>query len=892
MIQKKKETNILSENDKVSKKDTQIFLKSSQAFTHTEKPFFGMELTFISSQERERQLSRLLNNGSVIGEVTEFHTLNYRTLKPEKNGLFCERIFGPTQNYICACGKRRNKKNENLYCPECEVDYTSSTVRRYRLGFIRLVLPMSHLWFLRGRPSYISILLDIKKKHAELIHTGQGLICNSFQPKFSERIQKSRFTFNQNFLNFRKKTLKEATSLREINLKDLTTLGQQPKTRPPMQTNIFDDFWVVPKPKRFKKFSSFYVNTRSYSFLRTKTWHKRLFQEQKPFYNVPLMKDNFVGLESRPSFESRTVAEDPPRFYDPGIIRIYLFQPDKPYTPLVLRKHQRAVANSNLTLLESNLNYHPRKNRITSMTGGSAFIHLFSKIDQYRLANSLFRRIRKTNKQLDSYYLYFERTKTYPERIDFIEMNKLKRKIAKNMRRCQFFRFFATKGFRPEWLFFSILPVLPPALRPILKLQSGQLAISDLNRLYQLVINRNQILTANISFVHNVAYGHAFGDDWAREVKCLGIAKRADKFDYDYLYKFTFYQITWAQYLVQEAIDALFDNKPTPIHQTYMMNLQSRTKLKSLSDILKGKKGRFRQNLLGKRVDYSGRSVISVGPTLKVFQCGLPKEMALELFQALLMQKLVRLNLATSMMDAKMFIERGHPIIWPILNEMMIHYPILLNRAPTLHRLGVQAFLPKLVRGKALLLHPLVCPAFNADFDGDQMGVHIPLTLEAKAEAWSLMLASQNIVSPATGEPIMIPSQDMVLGSYYLTTIDDKKKPKKTRSFANLLDVYQTYLNQNLHVHDWVWLKWKKTFESSQKEIRPLEIRINRQAESLLITKNSHQIFNVKTSMFSSYRILLWNQITSQYIRTTIGRVIFNYEMMFELKKSSSEPNQ
>ena len=316
--------------------------------------------------------------------------------------------------------------------------------------------------------------------------------------------------------------------------------------------------------------------------------------------------------------------------------------------------------------------------------------------------------------------------------------------------------------------------------------------------------------------------------------------------------------------------------------------------LKSLSDILKGKKGRFRQNLLGKRVDYSGRSVIVVGPTLKLHQCGLPKEIAVELFQSLLIRRLLLLKLAKTIVGAKQLIQQEHPIIWSLLNELMTHYPIFLNRAPTLHRLGVQAFLPKLVRGKAILLHPLVCPAFNADFDGDQMGVHIPLSVEAKSEAWSLMLSTQNILSPATGEPILTPSQDMVLGCYYFTTVNMRREQGINHYFSNLDDVYKAYITKQLHPHDFIWLKCPSKFYSTQKAATLVELRLRRFKnvfqEATRIGLNSVQTFNLQFKTQPQNSTVYFNKnLKDQYIRTTVGRVILNLEFREQIHNTPTQ---
>jgi DNA-directed RNA polymerase subunit beta' len=429
-------------------------------------------------------------------------------------------------------------------------------------------------------------------------------------------------------------------------------------------------------------------------------------------------------------------------------------------------------------------------------------------------------------------------------------------------------------------MFISILPILPPDLRPIIKMSTDQLAVSDLNRLYQSVFHRNRNLKLSIANI----YFH-LGID---------VTQIDDEFDFSYNYqafRFSTSVVSFQQKLLQEAVDALLENGKGGAEPICGSNNRP---LKSLSDILKGKKGRFRQNLLGKRVDYSGRSVIVVGPKLKLYQCGLPKELALELFQSLLIRKLMLLKIIQSIVSAKQLIRVEHPIIWPILSEVMADSPVFLNRAPTLHRLGVQAFLPKLVRGKAILLHPLVCPAFNADFDGDQMGVHLPLSIEAKSEAWSLMLSTQNILSPATGDPILTPTQDMVLGCYYLTTINTNLIQYKNIYFNDLEDVFKAYSTKHLHAHDFIWLRWNQIYFSTQPGKKVIEIRLKyykkRIYETIKMTSHSHKTYFIHKK--SNKPLNSEGVVKNQFIRTTVGRVIMNQEYQKQINTTSVKYTQ
>jgi DNA-directed RNA polymerase subunit beta' len=387
----------------------------------------------------------------------------------------------------------------------------------------------------------------------------------------------------------------------------------------------------------------------------------------------------------------------------------------------------------------------------------------------------------------------------------------------------------------------TVLPVLPPDLRPIVKMggEDGQIAASDFNRLYQRVIYRNDRLK---KFLKDSATNKS-------------------------------YEMKYAQRLLQEAVDNLMQNGKSGTNS----EKDSRGRLlKSLSDVLKGKQGRFRQFLLGKRVDYSGRSVIVVGPKLKLHECGLPLEMAKELYLPFLLKTILNKNYSKTVIGAKTLIKKYPSLVYELLREIMQISPILLNRAPTLHRLGIQAFVPKLINGRAILLHPLVCAAFNADFDGDQMAVHVPITGEARGEAWKLMLSRNNILSPSTGDPLAIPSQDMVLGCYYLTTLPNNRNilPGSGFYFKDIKDVLKAYNLQQIHLHAIIWIKWTNLIENGSDQEEPLEIRLSDEGHCEEISSNYYRIYN-----FNHFLI-------SQYISTTPGRILFHSilsEIMFPL---------
>ncbi|HEY5868523.1 MAG TPA: DNA-directed RNA polymerase subunit beta', partial [Candidatus Tectomicrobia bacterium] len=480
------------------------------------------------------------------GEVKKPETINYRTFKPERDGLFCAKIFGPVKDWECNCGKYKRMKHRGVICEKCGVEVIQSKVRRERLGHIELACPVSHVWFFKGIPSRIGILLDM--------------------------------------------------SLREL------------------ERILYFENYVVIDPRT-------------------------------------------TGLKER---------------------------------ELLTEERYRELVGEN------------GQGSFVAGMGAEAIRELLRRLDLDALAESL--------------------------RIEMRESVSLQKR-KKTIKRLKVVEAFRKSGNRPEWMILEVIPVIPPELRPLVPLDGGRFATSDLNDLYRRVINRNNRLIR------------------LQELRAPDIIIRNEK------------------RMLQEAVDALFDNG----RRGRALRGPNKRPLKSLSDMLKGKQGRFRQNLLGKRVDYSGRSVIVVGPELKLHQCGLPKKMALELFKPFIYHKLEEQGHVNTIKSAKKMVEKDRPEVWDALDEIIREYPVLLNRAPTLHRLGIQAFEPVLVEGKAIRIHPLVCAAFNADFDGDQMAVHVPLSVEAQVEAKTLMLSVNNILSAAHGKPLAVPSQDIILGCYYLT---------------------------------------------------------------------------------------------------------------------------
>ena len=615
-----------------------------------EQYFDYVKINLASPQRIKKWGERALPNGQIVGEVTKPETINYRTLKPEMDGLFCERIFGPVKDWECHCGKYKRVRYKGIVCERCGVEVVESKVRRHRMGYVQLAAPVTHVWYLKSLPSYIAILLDIPLKDVEQI-----VYFNSY-------------------------VVTRPGNCSSLKYKQL----------------LSEDEWI--------------------------DIEDQLYQEESDIYGVE------VGI------------------------------------------------------------------------GAEAIQKLLKDIDLEVEAESLREEV-------------------------LLSKGAKKDKAIKRLRIID--NFIATRS-DPSWMILTILPVIPPDLRPMVQLDGGRFATSDLNDLYRRVLNRNNRLIR------------------LQEILAPEIIIRNEK------------------RMLQESVDALIDNGK---RGKVVVGANNRP-LKSLSDIIEGKQGRFRQNLLGKRVDYSGRSVIVVGPQLQLNQCGLPREMALELFQPFVIHRLIHQGLVNNIKAAKKLIQKNEVTVWNVLEDVIQGHPVLLNRAPTLHRLGIQAFEPILVEGRAIKLHPLVCPAFNADFDGDQMAVHIPLSLEAQAEARLLMLAPYNFLSPATGEPIIMPSQDMVLGCYYLTAENPTQQNKQAYYFSSLEDALLAYDSNKIPLHSYVWVRFDGIIDNESEAIKVEE------------TENGE-----KLHIFDD-RIIKKNkdgETIFQYFLTTPGRILLNKVLLDSL---------
>jgi len=636
------------------------------------------------------------------GEVTKPETINYRTLKPEKDGLFCERIFGPTKDWECYCGKYKRVRYKGIVCERCGVEVTRSKVRRERMGHVDLAAPVSHIWFFKGVPSRIGYLLDIAPKELEKVLYFAASIVTWIDEEARE---------------------KDATKLeKEVN-KVLNAYDAEKEERVQELQESLD--------RRLKYLES---------------GRQTHFNDEDH-----LWADGLGSIKRISKADKEKLEKDLRKAFDQDIGDTEAYIEDaSERTRQAWEKFQEMKVKE---VVQDEALFRELKERFGSPYGWGEYFRGGMGAES----------VRDLLEQVD-----LDAEATELERVIKTSKGQKQNKAIKRLKVVSAFR---NSKNRPEWMILEAVPVIPPELRPMVQLDGGRFATSDLNDLYRRVINRNNRLKRLL-------------DLGAPEI-IVNNEKR----------------------MLQEAVDALFDNGRRGRPVTGPGNRA----LKSLSDMLKGKQGRFRQNLLGKRVDYSGRSVIVSGPNLKLHQCGLPKLMALELFKPFIMARLVERKAVQNIKAAKKMVESMIPEVWDVLEEVIHEHPVLLNRAPTLHRLGIQAFEPVLVEGKAIQIHPLVCHAFNADFDGDQMAVHVPLSAEAQAEARVLMLSANNILSPAHGSPLATPTQDMVLGIYFLTygrsdvelkELDPSKVEPRPHVFRTAQEAELSYDNQNVGLHD------------------------------------------------------------------------------------------
>ena len=699
------------------------------------------------------------------GEVTKPETINYRTLKPEKDGLFDERIFGPTRDWECYCGKYKRIRYKGIICDKCGVEVTRSKVRRERMGHIQLASPVSHIWYFKGTPSRLATLLEISPRNLEkVLYFAQYIVTSVDEDARKEALKGlddelagrggGATAEEESEINARLK--RQLTELeREIRARleqvesDRAERAQAMGEAAQVTERAINDLGEEKADGAivFETTAEIIVadgalgGKEAKARLRAVLTQASIDDEQ----NFTALKESIAKEGEQKKADLKALAEG-----EVGALRA------NAKTSAQSRKEEIAKEKKALLSLKA-FQLLPEIGRE-------------DELDSFRTLDAKFGSERPRGARIFRAGMGAEAVRELIERMDLdaeakelaVEVrNTAGMRRKKAIKRLRLLEAFRRSGARPEWMIMSVLPVIPPDLRPMVQLDGGRFATSDLNDLYRRVINRNNRLKRLI------------------ELGAPEIIVRNEK------------------RMLQEAVDALIDNG----RRGRAISGTGNHRLKSLSDMLKGKQGRFRQNLLGKRVDYSGRSVIVVGPELKLHECGIPKKMALELFKPFVMRQLVELGHAHNIKSAKRLTERATDVVWEVLADVIKDHPVLLNRAPTLHRLGIQAFMPVLVEGSAIRIHPLVCTAFNADFDGDQMAVHVPLSEPAQQEARELMLSSNNLLSPADGSPIVSPTQDMVLGCFYLTQETALAEGTKRRRFSDETEALLAYDLGQIAIH-------------------------------------------------------------------------------------------
>ena len=713
------------------------------------------------------------------GEVTKPETINYRRLRPEKDGLFCEAIFGPTRDWQCYCGKYKNVRYKGIICDKCGVEVTRSSVRRERMGHIELAAPVAHVWYTRRVPSYLGQLLNISRRHLDrVLYFAQYIITGIDEEARQKALHRLEEELALEQANLEKETQEQIDELeREVAEKVKELEEDRLATHQRLEEELSAATEGIMKEAQALQTK---IEARQGKKVRAplifSPTEETIVERGEVVGREHLVLLNKVVQEKLSEIEGRIrVEQDRNRISMEADIeslghgleeKIKSLQAKLSQEIEVLKQKTDADREELMELAQMQLLEEARYRELKAKwgqvfkagMGAEAFYEILKGIDLDVLAKELWAEVRTTRSK--------QRRKRAVKRLRVVEALR-------------------KSGNRPEWMIWTVLPVIPPELRPMVQLDGGRFATSDLNDLYRRVINRNNRLKRLL------------------ELGAPDVIVRNEK------------------RMLQEAVDSLIDNS----YRGKAMSRRGQRELKSLSDMLKGKKGRFRRNLLGKRVDYSGRSVIVTGPQLKLHQCGLPRSMALELYRPFVISKLVEYNYANNVKGARKLIERERPEVWEVLEEVVKDQPVLLNRAPTLHRLGIQAFEPVLVDGLAIQIHPLVCAAFNADFDGDQMAVHIPLSKAAVEETRKLMLSTQNLLKPAHGEPIVGPTKDMVMGCYYLTMEEDGCRGEG-KVFTDLDEVSLAYELRKVDLHARIKVMQVRERRTTRKH--PVETTVGR----------------------------------------------------------------
>ncbi len=714
------------------------------------------------------------------GEVLKPETINYRRLRPEKDGLFCEAIFGPTRDWQCYCGKYKNPRYKGITCDKCGVEVTRSAVRRERMGHITLATPVAHIWYTRRIPSQMGMLLDISRRNLDrVLYFAQYIVTyvdeesrkkalQRLEDEISVSEREQAATVNAKIAEIKQNRDHKIAELKQKQVsieqgydegiaeqmdpiikegQRLEKLLQDQMGEAAKKVIVFESTGEKILDAGDKVNSKHIAHVQKSVQKKLETLENEL--KDKKQHELEEIKTQIAAIKAQADLEMEA-------------LRSELENDSSTSSNQSSRLRDELLELRPFTFL-SEIRYRELKQRwgqvFRADMGAEAFFDILERLDLDKLAEELWHEVRTT---------------------------KSKQKRKKSTTRLKVVEAFRRSGNSPAWMILTVLPVIPPDLRPMVQLDGGRFATSDLNDLYRRVINRNNRLKRLL------------------ELGAPDVIIRNEK------------------RMLQEAVDSLIDNS----QRGKALSRRGRRELKSLSDMLKGKKGRFRRNLLGKRVDYSGRSVIVVGPNLKLNQCGLPKSMALELYRPFVIARLVQNNYAANVKGARRLIERNRPEVWEALESVIGDRPVMLNRAPTLHRLGIQAFEPILIEGSAIQLHPLVTTAFNADFDGDQMAVHVPLSQKAVQEARDLMLASKNLLKPADGEPIISPSKDMVLGVYYLTMAQKAVHRGDGRAFASMEEVELAYALDQVKIHSEIKFRTKTWYDDKGDRLPEAETRV------------------------------------------------------------------
>ena len=701
------------------------------------------------------------------GEVTKPETINYRTLKPERDGLFCEKIFGPVKDWECHCGKYKRYRYKGIICDKCGVEVTRSKVRRERMGHVRLATPVSHIWYFKGIPSRVGLLLDMSPRNLERVIYFSSYIVTSVDDEAKRTLlEKWASGDDEKGTSLKQELSQKTNELRqnmEASLVEQETenermvqeVEKQMETSTTLVMEQVEELQARIKESQGKKaVRDFVLGEGANIDLVLKKGevfdpNKQINLAERAVKLVGRIETDYTKQQERlrSAIAKKSSVQEKEVEKEIGKLESQLLK-------------DLAGVEAELEASKNSLTELSEKQLLTDAQYRE-YTEKFGKVFKAGIGAAAIRELLgRINLNEESYALREEAKRSTGQ------------KRLKAVKRLKTMDALRRSGTSPTWMIMDVLPVLPPELRPMVQLDGGRFATSDLNDLYRRVINRNNRLKR------------------LKELGAPEIIIRNEK------------------RMLQEAVDALIDNG----RRGKAITGTSNRKLKSLSDMLKGKQGRFRQNLLGKRVDYSGRSVIVVGPDLALDQCGIPKKMALELFKPFVMSKLVERGISNNIKSAKRMVERARPEVWDILDEVIHQRPVLLNRAPTLHRLGIQAFMPVLVEGSAIQVHPLVCHAFNADFDGDQMAVHVPLFSGAVSEAHHLMMPSQNILSASDGHPVISPTQDVVLGAYYLTAVRNAEtkdiEDSKLHQYGTLQEAMMSYHQKRVSLQEEICVRF------------------------------------------------------------------------------------